>query len=130
MKDIQHDFIPQKLKQIRIAARLTQKQLAKKLNISRSCLANYETGKRFPNNEILTDIANFFNVEKKYFFKGDVSFLSQVETDYIADNALKEITETGKLDLSRFSLSSKMALYEYYNYLLEQESHKTSQLIS
>ena len=126
MKDVRHDFIPKKLYQIRNASNLTQIQLAKQLNISRSCLANYETGKRFPNDEILSDIANFFNVEKNYFLKNSANKTSQHKTDAITNSALKEISETGMLDLSRFSLSSKMAIYEYYNYLLELETHKSS----
>lgn len=126
MKDVKHDFIPKRLQQIRLASHLTQTKLANILNISRSCLANYETGKRVPDDAILTAMAQHFNVEKSYFLKDNTAKLSEQKTDSLADKALKEIIETGKLDIRSFSLSSKMALFEYYNYLTEQEAHKTS----
>jgi transcriptional regulator with XRE-family HTH domain len=55
-----------RLKDLRIDADLTQEQLAKHLNITRSALANYETGLREPGYEILIKIADFFEISLDY----------------------------------------------------------------
>jgi transcriptional regulator with XRE-family HTH domain len=120
MNDIRKNFIPKKLQQIRLASRMTQSKLAKALNVSRSCLANYETGKRSPDNEIIKAIANFYNVEANYFTKEEMAIFSTKNIDKITDNVLREMITTGKLSLQNISLASRIALYEYYNYLLEE----------
>ena len=76
MNDERKDFIPKKLQQIRLASRMTQNKLAKELNVSRSCLANYETGKRSPDSDILKAMANFYSVETSYFTKEEIEVLS------------------------------------------------------
>ena len=50
------------LKQLRAEKNITQKELARKLKIGQTAIANYENGKRFPNEKILISIADFFNV--------------------------------------------------------------------
>ena len=61
-------IIGKKIKELRIEKGLSQEQLAKKLNISRSALALYETAKRQVPNELLPEIASFFNVTIDYIF--------------------------------------------------------------
>ena len=51
-----------KLKDLRIGKRLTQDELAKALDVSRSRIGMYEQGKREPDFETLEKIADFFNV--------------------------------------------------------------------
>ncbi len=53
-------------KQLRIASNLTQIELSKKINISRSTIGMYETGAREPDFETLEKIADFFNVDIDY----------------------------------------------------------------
>lgn len=53
----------EKLKELRQQKGMTQSELAKLLNMQRSTLGMYETGKREPNFEILNMFANFFNVD-------------------------------------------------------------------
>jgi transcriptional regulator with XRE-family HTH domain len=54
------------LKQLRERENLTQEELAKRLNISRSRLASYEQGQREPALELLETIADYFNVDLDY----------------------------------------------------------------
>lgn len=61
MGDFQNIF-----KQLRIAAGLTQVEMAQKLGISRSTIGMYETGAREPDFETLELIADFFNVDIDY----------------------------------------------------------------
>lgn len=53
----------EKLKELRQQKGMTQSELEKLLNMQRSTLGMYETGKREPNFEILNMFANFFNVD-------------------------------------------------------------------
>ena len=53
----------EKLKELRQQKGMTQSELAKLLNMQRSTLGMYETGKRGPNFEVLNMFANFFNVD-------------------------------------------------------------------
>lgn len=55
-----------RLKELREDQGMTQEKIADKLNISRSMLSNYETGKFEPNLETLILIADFFNVSLDY----------------------------------------------------------------
>lgn len=52
----------EKLIRLRKDNNLTQDELAKKLKISRSAVANYEKGIREPNFEMLENIADCFNI--------------------------------------------------------------------
>lgn len=45
---------------------LTQKELADILNIERSTLSSYETGRRYPTISVLIRIADTFNVSVDY----------------------------------------------------------------
>ena len=59
--DIMLNF-KEKLIRLRKNNNLTQDELAKKLKISRSAVANYEKGIREPNFEMLENIADCFNI--------------------------------------------------------------------
>lgn len=71
-----------RLRNARIQSRMTQEQLAKKLNIGRSTLANYERGNRKPTFIELKNIAKVLNVDVNYLVESsessaDVEFVSQ-----------------------------------------------------
>lgn len=55
-----------RLKYLRNEKKITQRQLAKLLNLSSSTIAMYETGKRKPDCETLQRIADFFDVSTDY----------------------------------------------------------------
>ena len=52
---------------------MSQEQLANKLNISPSTVGMYETAKRQPDNEMVTKIANLFNVSTDYLLDNDLN---------------------------------------------------------
>lgn len=56
---------------LRKKAGLTQEELAKKLNVSRSALSQYELGTREPNYDLLLKIADFFEVTADYLLRGE-----------------------------------------------------------
>lgn len=55
-----------RLKNLRIENNLLQKDLAKKLRLAQTTIANYEQGKRFPDEETLIKVADLFNVSMDY----------------------------------------------------------------
>lgn len=50
-----------RLKQLREDENLSREELAKKLNVSYSTIAKYETGARFPDQDMLEKIADIFD---------------------------------------------------------------------
>ena len=73
-----------RLKNLRENAKLTQDQLAEKLNTSRSRISMYEQGKRQPDFEMQEAIADFFNVNIDYLFGR-----SDTEMDQLIEAASK-----------------------------------------
>ena len=67
IKKIQNE-LGRKLKALRIDKGLTQEQLAFEVNISRDHLSNIELGKHPVNIKTLYKLAQFFEVDMKYFF--------------------------------------------------------------
>ena len=57
---------PNRLKELRLVANLSQRELAKKLHISPSSIGMYESGARFPTPEVETLLAQFFCVSLDY----------------------------------------------------------------
>lgn len=71
-----------KLKQLRKNARITQTELAEKLNITTRTLINYETGKCYPKQtEIYADIASIFDVTVDFLMSENEDFFKS-EDDY------------------------------------------------
>ena len=57
-----------RITQLREGRKMTQDQLAKKLNISRASLSHYEQSRREPDYETVVRIANYFRVSLDYLF--------------------------------------------------------------
>lgn len=72
------ESFPSKLKKARHNTGLTQRDVAKELNISQSVLARYETGKLEPNIETLGLLADFYDVSADWLLgtKGASSHIS------------------------------------------------------
>ncbi|MFW5979368.1 MAG: helix-turn-helix domain-containing protein [Halanaerobium sp.] len=58
------------LKKLRKNNKITQKELAKILGLAQTTIANYENNSRFPNQETLLEIANYFEVTLDYLITG------------------------------------------------------------
>lgn len=55
-----------RLKELRLANGLTQKELAKAIEVGRTTISEYESGKIVPKQEGLLKLANYFNVSVDY----------------------------------------------------------------
>ena len=56
----------ERLKELRLANGLTQKELAKSIEVGRTTISEYESGKIVPKHEGLLKLANYFNVSVDY----------------------------------------------------------------
>ena len=58
--------IAKRLKELRVDAKITQKELAEKTNIPLQSVINYENGRRDPNSKALVALERYFNVSGEY----------------------------------------------------------------
>ena len=107
--------VAKRLKFLRVMAVQTQAETAKSLNISRSCLANYETERRIPDEDILTLFAKHFGVRMSY-----LTGISSGDVYHGEEELFELIPENGILDLSRISPEGRIALLQFYSFLKEK----------
>ncbi len=108
-------MIGDRIKQLRTDAKMTQPELAAKLEVARSAVATYENNTRQPSFHILVRIAEIFHVSTDYLLLGsrddslDVSGLT-IEQKAILVNLIKNFKETNESML--FEKSKKKELAE------------------
>lgn len=59
-------MLPERLRQLRKAKKLTMKELGKKFNLAESTISGYENGIRKPDIELVERFASFFGVSTDY----------------------------------------------------------------
>ena len=59
-------MFPEKLKALRTAKKMSQKDLADKVGVAKSVVSFYESGDRFPSYDVLIKISRIFNVTTDY----------------------------------------------------------------
>jgi methanogenic corrinoid protein MtbC1 len=109
-----------RLRELRVAANLRQKDLADELGVAQTTIANYEQGARFPDEKNLRRIADHFNVSLDYLMgRTDVNLVAQ-DVQY-PSGYFREEEET----LSPMSPLAR----EYLDLLLAGEREEASKLI-
>ncbi|MCC2414265.1 helix-turn-helix domain-containing protein [Bacillus paranthracis] len=86
-------MLTQRLKEARKAQKLTQQELANKVNATKGTISNYENGHSTPSNEMLKDLANILKVTTDY--------LLGRENSSIPSNTLSELTKKEEHDIAR-----------------------------
>ncbi|UCF99185.1 MAG: cobalamin-dependent protein [Spirochaetaceae bacterium] len=67
-----------RLRELRTSGNLRQKDLADALGVAQTTIANYEQGARFPDEKVLRQIADYFNVSLDYLMgRADVNLVAQ-----------------------------------------------------
>lgn len=90
-----------RFKQLRISKNITQDDIARQLNVSRSAIGMYEQGKREPDFGVLISIANFFDVDLDYLLgHSDIS-----KNNFIP---VSKFSGFDKTLISRFHSSDKL----------------------
>lgn len=102
------------VKELRTRKGLTQEKLAEYIDVQTQTIAAIEKGRTFISCEVLTKLANFFDVNPSIFFSKTINFLRKEDMDYI--NEIKRI----------LPLFSSSKLNEIYNILLVMHKSSTS----
>ena len=78
-------MLPERLKTLRLEAKLTQKEISNQLKISQSTYSDWEKGKMKPKN--IQQIADFFNVSTDYLL-GNTNIKNQKRFDEDLEKSL------------------------------------------
>ena len=113
MDDKQRKNFSQKLRVLRKAMGLTQDEAAGIFFVSRSCWSNYETGDRYPNADLIKNIAEFFGVTVKYLKDEEKLPKEIVDFSRHKSSSFKRLTKQGCLDISELSTVNKVALMNF-----------------
>ena len=125
------EFIGSRLKDIRKYLRLTQKELAEKLDISDGYISDIEKGKKKPGRDLLEKLIERFNVNISYLFEGKGEYFYKSGQDQNEDTKppsliynigdVTQIEEEMKWAIDNIPVV-KFALIEYYlSYLFKNQ---------
>ena len=80
--------ISEKLRQARLAANLTQEELAEKLDVSRQTISNLENGKSYPDIVSIIVLSDVYNITIDSLLKGDNEMIKHLKesTDTVKSN--------------------------------------------
>lgn len=96
-------MVADRIKQLRISNNMTQTELAKKLNITRSSVNAWEMGISIPSTTYIVELSQLF----------------KVSTDYLLG-----LSNNNTLDVSTLNDREIQILYELIQYFKEIHSHK------
>ena len=110
----------EKLRELRKAKRLTQREVAEKIDVSISMYSKYEQGLNYPSEVTLLRLINFFDISASDFVLKDSSIdielinasLSHIMKDFKNEESDDEIEQLNELKLLDF-------LEEYFNFKIE-----------
>lgn len=97
-----------KLKKLRGAA--SQAEIAQKLNITRSTYSHYENGRRFPNESMLKNLAEIYNVSIDYLLDHNIEITENTEILNNIMFKLKQLNDLSEDDYKKIS--------EYIDFLI------------
>lgn len=108
------------LKKLRQDYDFTQEDLAKKINTSRSNIANYENDKNMPSIDVLNKLSEIFNCSIDYLLgKSDVRNTSTI--DFSKDELHIALSAEDKGYISE---DVKKAIENYAKFVIEEEKKK------
>ncbi|SKC86973.1 helix-turn-helix domain-containing protein [Maledivibacter halophilus] len=107
-----------RLKNLRKEKDLTQKDLANKLGIVRTAVANYETGRTIPDSQTLLIIADILDTTTDYLLgrtdvrnpekpKIETKAFHTIDTDGLPDEAIRQVEEYVELIKLKYKQDKK-----------------------
>lgn len=90
-------IIGKRIKKLRLRKNLTQKQLAKELNVSKSTISYYEKGERNISLETLIQIVDFFDIDIDVLIGRNRRISSEKNKIRASDEEIKLIKELRKM---------------------------------
>ncbi|MGN0107509.1 MAG: helix-turn-helix domain-containing protein [Hominilimicola sp.] len=110
-KIVSHEEFGFRLRQLRKEKNLSQGELAEKLRVSRSSVANWENGIRFPDCLSVKQLAVIFGVSVDYLYGLSSHRYNINIPDYL------------ELDLTKLNDAGMGMLYDYYKLLIGSETY-------
>ena len=104
------EITAERIVNLRRERKLTQSQLAEKIGVSRSCVANWERCIREPDAADICSLATFFNVSTEYIC-GRTDLCNKIK-----------IPKPYDIDIDILNAMGKKMFMEYYNFLIQNES--------
>lgn len=95
-------MLNEKIKKLRTDSNLTQAELAKNINITRSALSLYELGKREPDTKTLIKIANYFDVSTDYLLGNSKISMKNTEQNFISEK-ISKLRKESNLSVNRLA---------------------------
>lgn len=89
-------YIGNQIRLIRIQHKMSQADLARKLEVSDSIISGYERGVRTPSLDIVVKLTQIFNVDVSYFFNEDIENNYKITID-VTDLTDEQLIIIGKL---------------------------------
>ena len=109
----------QRLKTLRAEHNMTQKELGRRMNLSRATIAGYETKSRQPSHEKLASMADIFGVSVDYLIDGEETLTPVSQHERIIDEKFLRL-------YSQLTLKSKESALDYLE-LLKLRDEKQAQ---
>ena len=104
----------ERLKIIRLKLKLTQDDFAKKINVTRSAISNYEKGTRNIMNRVIADICREFNVNEEWIRHGTgemfIQNINNTQGGIYMDNELLNILKS--IQTKIYSIENKVTSIE------------------
>lgn len=110
------------IKEYRLKMGITQDGLAKLLDISRGCVANYEAGTRCPDADMINKLAKHLNVPVERLTGAGSSYVTLKEDEvFVYEQRKKEAEKFGDtINLSEVDFFSRVEIIDFFTFLKEK----------
>lgn len=73
--------LSEKLKQLRADKKITQEKLAEILHVSRTTISSWETGRSYPDLQMIVEISDYFKVSLDFLLREDKKMITKLTFD-------------------------------------------------
>ncbi len=108
--------IGEQIKSRRMELNITQQDLADRLNVSRSAISNWETGKNYPDLQIIVQISEELRISLDELLKGDADVVKKITKDTVESGKLREKTKKLIAAVSVLAVMLLATLYLFFGW--------------
>lgn len=108
----------QRLKEIRVQKNLTGEELGNILNVTKVAISNWESGRKFPSQDILISIADYFNISLDFLL-----CRTNEKRVFFHDKCKQENLEKIMLSFNELSFDSQEIILKTAAAFLEKENN-------
>ncbi len=118
--------LPANIKKYRLKMGISQTGLAKLLDISRGCLANYEAGTRQPDSDMINKLAKQLGVSVDRLTGFAEKYVTLKEDEvFVYEQRKKQAEKFGNtINLNEVNFFSRIEVIDFFTFLKEREKTK------